>query len=1534
MAGTGVGDGAWSRFHPLIAEWFQKRVGRPTEVQEAAWPRIAAGEHVLITAPTGSGKTLTAFLWALHQFVSGVWSPGRTRVLYVSPLRALNNDIQRNLLGPLAELRAVFAQAGRAFPDLRVETRSGDTPPADRRRLVRHPPAILITTPESLNLMLSSPAGRSVLADLETVILDEVHAVVAGKRGVHLITAVDRLVLLSGEFQRIALSATIRPLEPVAAFVGGYQLAGPPHSPSYEPRPVTVLEGAAGKTYDLAVRFPEEAAEARSEEAFWRPLVAALKEIIGRNRSTLLFVNSRRMCEKLTLKINHEEERPLAYAHHGSLSRELREDVEQKLKNGWLRAIVATNSLELGIDIGTLDEVVLVQSPPSLSAAVQRVGRAGHQVGQVSRGSFYPTDDHDFLEAAVLAAAIPAHDIEAVRPVKGPLDVLAQVIVSMVGAETWNVDRLFAVLRSSFPFHALGRAQFDLVLNMLAGRYADSRIRELRPRLAWDRIEGTVSARKGALLALYMSGGTIPDRGYFHLRHAATGALIGELDEEFVWEARIGQVFTLGTQHWRIERITHNDVLAGEAPPKVLAAPFWKGEEQRRDFYFSQRIAAFLEEADARLDDPQYARKLEQEHAMDAAAAERLIAFLKSQKEATGCGLPHGRHLVAEFVSSGPGGAPGHQVVLHTLWGGRVNHPFALALDAAWEDRHGQRLEVFAGNDCVVLVLPHEARGEELLSLVRPANVEALLRQRLEGSGFFGARFRECAQRALLLGRRRMKERMPLWMSRLRSQKLFDAVRGYEDFPILLEAWRTCLRDEFDLEGLKEALSGLEAGAVRWSETHTTAPSPMARGVTWRQISQYMYRDDEPASKERSRLRDDLLREAVFTPALRPTVDRAVAVLFEAKRQRLSPGYAPSTPLELVEWVKERVLIPEAEWQKLLAAMQRDHGLEASEVAGPLADKLIQVRPLLAEGPFVLAREEAPRILEAFYPEQTVPIARLDGRSWPSALEGAPRLDPEADRDETRVQLLSEWLGFYGPIQSRRVAAVLGLDKNRLGAALEDLIETQQIILGRLIADGPEDDLCDGENFEILLRLARARAVPSLEPLPAEKLPLFMAAHQGLALPVAGSEAIYRVLEQLVCLPLPAALWEAEVLPARIMGYDPAWLDQVMQEGELVWVGSDGRRVSFCFPTDLDLLAEEEGAGGEPPLVAGSEEPLPDGASPDEAAGPPALLPDTGGRYDFWTLRSRTGLEPAELSDRLWQAVWQGRVGNDTFLALRKGLFTHFKVPQAAADPSRRRGRGRPGGRAGFTRWKGSLPFAGNWYRLPRPEPAEDPLESEERRKDRVRLLLDRYGLLFRELLMREFPPFRWNRLFRTLRLMELSGEVLAGYFFHGLSGPQFISHEALRRLERALPEEAVWFMSAVDPASLCGLPIEPLKDRLPQRREGAHLVFHGSRLVLVSERFGRSLTAHVPPDDGHLQSYFVALRHLLSRRFRPLRRLVVETINGVEAARSPYAEALRTGFDLAMDYKRLVIHSRPGPAGPAVSASWLETVAAERDRS
>ncbi len=1407
---------------------------------------------MLVTAPTGSGKTLTAFLWAINQLLTGRLPLGVTSVLYISPLKALNNDIYRNLLFPLQRLRFKGEACGgdRSFLDIRVQTRSGDTPQSERRKMLRNPPEILITTPESLNLLLSSAGGRTILTNLSTVILDEIHAVFDNKRGTHLITAVERLVRFSGEFQRIALSATVRPLETVAEFIGGYSLSGSASDPRYTPRKVSIVQSTSEKKYDIKIAVPDaDAGKEKFEEDFWKPLVGEFKRILQRNNSTLFFVNNRKLAEKITLKINYDEPSPIAYAHHGSLSREIRSEVERKLKSGDLKAIIATNSLELGIDIGALDEVVLIQSPPSLSSAIQRVGRAGHRVGEISRGTIFPTHDFDFLEAALLASGIVSQALEPLSPIVQPLDVLAQIIISMVGVEAWDIDELFAAIRASYPYNELPKGHFDLVINMLAGRYADARIRELKPRVSIDRIDNTIVAKKGALLTLYLSGGMIPDRGYYHLRHQDSGALIGDLDEEFVWEARIGQSFTFGTQQWKIQRITHNDVFVVPGSPSSMATPFWKGEGFNRDFFYSQMVSTFLEEVNDRLNDPGLSEELQKEYCMERAAADRLLAFLKKQRDDTGTDLPHRHHLLLEFVGSGPGGGPGNQLVLHTMWGGRVNRPFAMVLEAAWQREYGEALEVYAGNDCIVLQLPHEIGAEELLSMVSGANVEELLRERLESSGFFGARFRENAGRALLVTRNKVTERMPLWMSRLKSQKLLKSVQKYSDFPILLESWRTCLQDEFDVDSLRLVLDELASGLIHYSETRTHFPSPLAQNLSWKQINQYMYRGDEAVSNEPSKLRTDLLSEIVFSPGLRPTVSRDIVLRFEKKKQRLFPGYAPSSAAELLDWLKERLVIPGDEWEKLVEQMRTDYPESAEEWLAGVAPKITELFPAAGKTPLKIALEHN------------------------DAVRGALK-----DDDTRLFWLLEQWLRFYGPLSVDFIRGRLDVEESRLVHALEDLAESGVIITGQLISDGAKDDLCDAENFEVLLRIARAAAVPEFDPLPIERLPLFLAAYQGLTDPGEGIDDLYRSIEQLLCYRASAGMWEAEYLPARMVAYSPSWLDAILQEGELRWAGSGEGAVLFSFPSDADLLEE----------------------SSDTLESIKDLFPDEGAKYDFSALLKSSNLSVQELSETLWGAVWHGQVGNDTFQSLRKGIQTQFKIPEVPrGQPSRR---SRISSRSRFATWKSSLPYAGNWYlRSPSFMP-EDLLDTEERKKERVRILLDRYGVLFRELLLRELPAFRWSGLFRTLRIMELSGEILAGYFFRDVPGPQFISHRALRRLKRKLPEETVFWLNATDPASPCGLQLEALRGMLPKRLEGTHIVYRGGEIVLISEKKGEKLTIRVAPDDPEIQQLYAPLHHLLFREFAPQRRLTVATINEKPAVSSPYLESLKTGFDVVVD--------------------------------
>jgi ATP-dependent helicase Lhr and Lhr-like helicase len=1467
--------------HPLIEQWFADRVGKPTEVQARAWPEIAAGRHVLVTAPTGSGKTLTAFLWALDRLITGVWPRGQVRVLYVSPLKALNNDIERNLLEPLVQLQSLFVKQGKPFPVIGVQTRSGDTSQSDRRRMLRHPPEILITTPESLNLLLSSKGALHLFTGIKTVILDEIHAVAATKRGTHLITAVDRIVPMAGEFQRLALSATVKPLEAIAEFVGGYVLDRDNGEARYTPRPVSIVEAPGAKALDVRVRYPGRAEDTSSDASRWAPIVDACRDIIGGNQSTLLFVNSRRLCERVALFINDAADRLLAYSHHGSLSREMRSVVEQRLKQGDLAAIVATSSLELGIDIGALDEVVLIQTPFSIASALQRIGRAGHQVGAVSRGALFPTHGRDFLDAAVLARAVMQRDIEPLRPITGPLDVLGQVVVSMTGVAPWDVDALFDAVRTSTPYRNLTRRQFDLVLDMLAGRYAETRIRALSPVVAIDRIDNTVRGTGAGLRSVRMSGGTIPDRGYYTLRHSGTHARIGDLDEEFVWEAAVGDGFTLGSQCWRVEKITHNEVLVSPSRPGPSDTPFWKAEELNRGFHLSERIGEFLESAEEALGSPEFAAALRQDCCMEPDAAGALIEFLEAQRTATGAPLPHRHHLLVEWVEN-HGEEPGAaQAILHTLWGGALNRPYAMALAQAWEERYGHRIEMFANDDCIALMAPHPVDADELLGLVSPEGLESLLRKRLEQSGYFGARFRENAGTALLLPRTTYKGRMPLWLNRLRSKKLLDAVMGYDDFPILAETWRTCLQDGFDLDNLKAMLGELRDGLIQVTQARTAVASPFAASMTWRQTNEYMYQDDTPTSGKASRLSADLLAEVVHTSELRPRIPRNIIERFRQKAQRVYPGYAPATGADLLEWVKERLLILGSEWDELLAAVQRDHGISEAVLLESVGTKLAWVNSDGLGEAAVVAVECLPRLMAAC--ECTMEDLEAEA-VYPLGSELAAVSPTPTDDGEPAGMLepwLAEWMRFYGPMPRDTEGSLLPAPDAALDEALENLADDRLVVVDHL-SDGAKDlEVCDAENLEILLRLTRAAARPAFEALPIADLPLFMATFQGLVEKRPGRDGLERALESLLACPLNAALVESDILPARVGGYAPAMLDDLMRDSGLLWAGREKGKIVFGFADDLDLCGE--------------------GESGEEIGG---VLPSETGRFDFTGLLDHTDLDSAALTRALWDNVWTGRITNDTFAALRKGIETKFRP--AKLEQTRRRP-----GRGAFNRWKATRPFAGNWFALPAPEPACDALDEAERNKDRVRLLLGRYGILFRELLERELPTFRWGALFRTLRLMELSGEVMGGCFFDGIPGLQFISQPAFRILRRGLPRDTVVWMNATDPASLCGVGLESLKGALPRRAASTYLVFQGSDVMMTVLRKGRELDIRVEPDDPALPRYLDLIDHLLKRPFQSLSSLTVEIINGESATKSPYLPALGNRFDVATGPKDVTLRRK-----------------------
>jgi ATP-dependent Lhr-like helicase len=1469
-------------FAPPIAEWFGVRYGEPTDIQARAWPRIAAGDHVLLTAPTGSGKTFAAFLWALDRLLTGDWEAGATRVLYVSPLKALGNDIRRNLTEPLAELVECFAHDGRPETTIRVESRTGDTPQSARRRMQRSPPEILITTPETLNILLTSKSGRRLLTGLRCVILDEVHAVASGKRGVHLITAVERLSMLSGEIQRIALSATVRPLDRMARWVGGFTADGDPTNPDYRPRQVVVIASDAPKAYSLEVALPSQETdnEKREPDAFWSSFGRQLRSSITHNQSTLIFGNSRRSVEKITRFINESAPERLAYSHHGALSREIRTVVERRLKKGELKAIVATSSLELGIDVGAIDEVVMVQTPPSVVSTLQRLGRSGHGVGETSRGRLMPLLGRDLLEAAVVARCVIDGEIEELKPVAGPLDVLAQVLLSMIVADDWRSDELFAAIRSSDPYHHLPRRHFDLVLQMLAGRYSSSRIRSLRPLVSIDAVDGTIRARPGAERLIYLSGGTIPDRGYYKLRIEGSGALLGELDEEFVWERSVGDTFTLGVQTWRVEKITHNDVLVSPADSRSAMAPFWRAEELDRSSFVSERIAELLETLEDQLDDEELVARLETSHHLQRAAGKALIHHLREQHAATGC-LPHRHRILIEHTSPPAGRGNHRQMVLHTMWGGRVNRPFATALTAAWKIRYGMRPEVVHGADCVVVVYPSTVEVKDPFSLVQVGELENLLRRAVERTGFFGARFREAAGRALLLPRAGRGKRVPLWVNRQRAKELLEAVRDHDDFPLVLEAWRSCLQDEYELEVLRRRLDEVADGRIALHHVRTETPSPFTAQVAWKQTNELMYSDDVPTGNAGAR--SDLVREMALSSHLRPRVAPELADDLLAKLQRLSLGWSPRDSAELLEWLKERLIIPESEWQDLLEAIERDHGLVTAEVLAGIANRAVVIEPAAeSHTRLVCAVEMLPRIEAAL--NRVLGDSDLhsviEGEPADAAIEARHRIQAEhistAETDPL-TDFLGEWLRFYTPVEPSWIGATLGIPGERLDSALAELGETQTIVVDELLKGAATLEVCDRVNLERLLRMARADARPSLDPVPAEALPLLLAEHQGLGARDAVPEDLLHALEQLFGLPLPADLWETEILPARLEPYISGWLDGLLSESDLRWIGSGPKRLFFSLDGELDLFRI-------PPDETGKTEEITE------------IFPHLAGRFSLENLIRYSGLDSIQLTEALWKMAWRGSVSADSFAPVRQGVTSGFGALVPPTPESRRR----HGGRARFDRWRRDRPFNGSWFALPEAQPPDDILVRDDDDRERARIILDRYGIVFRALLQRELPTLKWGSLFRALRMLELSGEVVAGHFVSGVVGLQFATHETIRRLRDGLGEDRIWWVNAIDPASPCSLGLDLPEWTLPRRVPGNHLVFHGRELVVISERRGAELTIRVAPDHPELPSYLTFLVVLLTRGEQPMKRVDLKSVNGDPAASSGYRQVFDELFHVA----------------------------------
>jgi ATP-dependent Lhr-like helicase len=1420
---------------PGTRAWFERAFSGPTPAQELAWPAIASGGHVLVQAPTGSGKTLAAFLLGIDRLNP---SPGEgLRLLYVSPLKALNYDIERNLRGPLAGIGSA----------LTVGVRTGDTPQRDRERMLRTPPDVLITTPESLYLLLTS-RGRELLKTVETVILDEVHAVAGTKRGVHLSVSLERLErVVERPFQRIGLSATQRPLAEIGRWV-----AGPA-------REIALIDAGQSKELDLEVVVPVEdlrelgasrlplsqpvvqdgvemdpGYEATSR-SIWPSIYPALLELVRAHRSTIVFVNNRRLAERLALRINElaqadaeggvaHEQREVARAHHGSLAREQRVLIEEDLKAGRIPCLVATSSLELGIDMGAVDLVVQVESPKSVARGLQRVGRAGHELGATSKGRIFPKFRADLLECAVVAKAMREGAIEETAIPRNPLDVLAQQVVAICADEEIAVDDLYDLIRGSYPFADLTRQQLENVLDMLAGRYPSDEFAELRPRIVWDRTAGVIRGRTGARRLAVTNAGTIPDRGLFGVFQVDGGGRVGELDEEMVYEAREGQTFMLGASTWRIEEITRDRVLVSPAPGVPGAVPFWKGEGVGRPYELGRKIGEATR-ALAALSDESASERLCDDYHLDVLAARNLLVFLREQERASA--LPTDRTVVVERFRDEIGD---WRVCVLTPFGGRVHAPWSMALAARLRDALGLEVQSLWSDDGIALHFP-DADAPPALGdlLVEPAELDDLVVQEVGGTALFGARFRENAARALLIPRRRPGQRTPLWQQRLKAQSLLEVARKYGSFPIILETYRECLQDVFDLPALRGILRGLSTREIDLVEVETPSASPMAASLLFDYVATYMYEDDTPAAERRAQalsLDRELLRELLGQEELRDLLD---------------PGALGEV---------EAALRPEPRnADELHDLLRRVGDLREGELDAGFAETLVRerraFRALVGGRDAVIAAEDAGLYRDAF--------GVMPPGGFPEAF-----LEPV---DDALERVLLRYARAHGPFTTRDVAVRYALEAERVEAELARLEARDLLVRGELRPGGVKREWCDPDVLRRIRRASLAVLRRQVEPAEQAALGRFLPAWHGIDRRASLREA----LVPLQGLALPVSLWETEILPRRVPGYQPASLDQLCASGEVVWVGAGLDRVALFYREDAAVLG--------PPTTP---EPL-DGPVHDAVR---AVLARSA---EFWPdLVVATGIDPAEALPVLWELVWNGEVTNDAWAPLRAKR--RYGVPAAERRP-RRFSRSRVSGEVATAgRWSltGRL-FDASGLASQDEQPARhDPPRGPDRRA-LAELLLERQGIVTRDGVRAEGIPGGYGAVYGELKALETVGACRRGYFVEGLGGAQFALSGAVERLRelRDLDDDEPLVLAAADPAQPYGgvLPWPKRAAARAARVAGAHVVLLGGEAVLYVERGGRSLLPLRDPDGEWLRPVLAALVGWV--RSDRGRRLSVERFDG-----------------------------------------------------
>ena len=1457
---------ALDRFSPAARAWFRDTFAAPTQAQELGWSAIASGEHTLLLAPTGSGKTLAAFLWCLDRLANRPPLPtGKTgkpirsgvSVLYVSPLKALSYDIERNLRAPLAGLRIAAAREGLPPPDITVATRTGDTPSHEREDLRKDPPDILITTPESLYLMLTSRA-RTILETVDTVIIDEIHTMAATKRGAHLALSLERLERLAGrQFQRIGLSATQRPLEEVAKYLGG-------------DRSVRIADAGARRALDLEVvvpvedmtrlgdlvgPIPESEVGPEARTSIWPALYPQMLDLVRKHRSTLIFVNNRRLAERLAARLNELAGAELLLAHHGSVSRGQRLAAEERLKAGTIPGLVCTSSMELGVDMGAVDLVIQVESPKSVARGLQRVGRAGHQVGATSIGRIFPKFRGDLLECAVVTQRMRQGLIEKTEVPQNPLDVLAQQIVATCAAEDLTVDDLYAMVRRCYNFAELSREQLEGVLGMLSGQYPSDEFADLKPRILWDRETNVLSSRRDAKIIALVNAGTIPDRGLYGVFLGAGGPRVGELDEEMVYESRPGETFLLGATTWRIEQITRDQVIVSPAPGEPGKMPFWKGDGVGRPLEFGRAIGAFTREIDA-VRDPEVAeRRLREDHDLDANAANNLLSYLADEKEATGH-LPTDRTVVVERYRDELGD---WRMVILSPFGGRVHAPWAQAIEAVLADRSGFDVQTIWSDDGIAIRF---AGGEDLPAAEAlfpgPDEVEELVVARLANTALFASHFRENAGRALLLPKRRPGARSPLWLQRQRSANLLAVASRYGSFPIVLETYRECLRDVFDMPGLIEVLRQVQNREIRVVPVETREASPFARSLLFDYVAAYMYEGDAPLAERRAQaltLDRNLLRDLLGEAELRELLDRAAIEQVELELQCLVPNRKAKTVDHVHDLLRRLGDLDVEE----VAARLVDAGQAEAWLAGVGATPRACRCPTSGTQRWI-AIEDAGRFRDALGVSIPVGVPEVFLRRSDGALEG----------------ILGRYARTHGPFVTAAPARRWALPESLVRETLEELDAEGSVLHGDFRPGGTEREWCDPEVLRQVKSRSLARLRKEVEPVSAAAYARFLQRWHSLGSPQRGLDRLRDVLAQLEGAALPASVLEREVLPVRVADYQPSMLDSLMASGEVAWFGEgrlgrdDGRLV----------LVRREMLATFAPVVAEPPRPL-------HAAVLDALT--ARGALFFTDLVAVAKAPHAEVLEALWDLVWAGAVTNDTIAPVR--ALSWGRRPSAAPH------RGRIG----------KLPpeSAGRWS-LVRSVPLDESRAAATARSHaRTAALLERLGIVTREGVAAEEQPGGFSSVYPVLKAMEDSGRVRRGYFVEGLGAAQFALPGAAERVraERDAPDEpSPVVLSASDPAQPYGATLPwPREDEASRK---AYQRVAGARVVLVDGvpvlylAAGRKalLTFPAARDEAQLALAVAALAEDMGSLGG--KGLSIERVDGGPVAESPVAAALmEAGF-------------------------------------